>query len=167
MARKKEEPTFSAGNVVRYVGKERRDTLGGGRLWRVDTVAKTGRLRLKPVGSDVSGMPPWVKAEEVEMVAEKTELDEGKAKTMRLESMPAPKQTVRELGKLPAWEPEPPKPPRPIREVKLDPPKAEPKRQTNAAESGCAGGVTIIIIGQSDIPPNVAALVRNLAEVAR
>lgn len=164
---KKEEPTFSEGNVVRYVGKERREKLGGGRLWRVDTVANTGRLRLKPVGSDVSGMPPWVKAEEVEMVAEKTELDEGKAKTMCLKSMPAPKQSVREVGKLPALEPEPPKPPRPIREVKLDQPKAEPKRQTIVKGSEGMGGVTIIIVGQSDIPPNVAALVRNLAEVAR
>lgn len=164
---KKEEPPFKAGNVVRYVGKERRETLGGGRLWRVDTVAKTGRLRLKPVGSDVSGMPPWVKAEEVEMVAEKTELDEGKAKTMRLESMPAPKQSVREVGKLPELPPEQPRPPRPIREVKLDQPKAEPKLQTIVKESEGTGGVTIIIVGQTDIPPNVAALVRNLAEVAR
>lgn len=69
---------FKVGNVVRYVGRERRDELGGGKMWRVAIVAKTGRVRLSAMsGAKGQAAPVWVSADEIEYVGASSSLGAG------------------------------------------------------------------------------------------
>ena len=82
------------GNVVRYVGRERRDELGHGQLGRVGNVAKNGKCRLQAMTDGGKGLasPVWVAPDEIEYVAASSSLGAGpKLPVAKPEPTPSPK----------------------------------------------------------------------------
>lgn len=87
--------SLKEGNIVRYVGRERRDQLGRGQMWRVTSIAKTGKIRLAAMnGAKKLAAPVWVMPDEIEYVSASSSLGAGPHLPVAqpdLTQMPAPK----------------------------------------------------------------------------